>query len=166
MRSKRALLLSAVTVTCLIVVIACAGPSDDEPVASAPRTGEETPESAPASPATLVGSWVAVAVGGEPVPDGVEVSLTVEPDGGVSGSTGCNRYHGTMTVDEASVEIGPLATTRKACPSPAMEVEAAFERAMSEVEGFERDGARVRLLDGSGVVRLEWIAAENDAVDG
>jgi heat shock protein HslJ len=43
-------------------------------------------------------------------------------DGLVSGSSGCNRFHGSFTVEENRLTIHPLtihplATTRKACVS-------------------------------------------------
>jgi heat shock protein HslJ len=42
--------------------------------------------------------------------------------GKVSGSTGCNRFHGAVSEGESatSLVIGPLITTRMVCPEPLM----------------------------------------------
>ena len=73
-------------------------------------------------------------------------AATSTEDATVKGSAGCNTYTGSYTVLTRAVgrnrmEIGPLATTRKACDSSLMQQEslylAALEAATSyRVEGF------------------------------
>ena len=45
---------------------------------------------------------------------GTRLSITFK-DGKVSGSSGCNNFHGPFKVDGNALSIGPLATTRKLC---------------------------------------------------
>lgn len=45
---------------------------------------------------------------------GTRLSITFK-DGKVSGSSGCNNFHGPFKVDGNALAIGPLATTRKLC---------------------------------------------------
>lgn len=47
-------------------------------------------------------------------------------DGTISGSSGCNTYSGMYTVDDTSISIGPLVTTRIACAADVMQQEQAF----------------------------------------
>ena len=44
----------------------------------------------------------------------------------VSGSSGCNSYQGPARISGSSMEIGPLATTKKTCLPSVMEIEQAY----------------------------------------
>jgi heat shock protein HslJ len=59
--------------------------------------------------------------------------------GKVSGSTGCNQFQGTVSEAESatSLVIGPLITTRKACPEPLMAQEHAFLKKLGQTEVFQ-----------------------------
>jgi heat shock protein HslJ len=59
--------------------------------------------------------------------------------GKVSGSTGCNRFQGTVSEGESatSLVIGPLMTTRMACPEPLMAQEHAFLEKLGQAEVFQ-----------------------------
>ncbi|MEM6488422.1 MAG: META domain-containing protein [Pseudomonadota bacterium] len=46
-----------------------------------------------------------------------DAELTFASDGGLAGSTGCNRLQGRVTLGDGRLMLdGPLATTRRACP--------------------------------------------------
>ena len=65
-------------------------------------------------------------------------------NGTVSGSTGCNRYTASYTVDGSELEIGDIATTNMACPPPADAVERKFLAALERVEDWRiEDGELV-----------------------
>lgn len=49
------------------------------------------------------------------VPAGMDAWLELTEDGTVTLNTGCNQGGGTVTVDDATLTFGPLATTRKLC---------------------------------------------------
>ena len=51
-------------------------------------------------------------------------------DGQVSGSSGCNRFHGSFTAQGNALAIPPLATTRMACEEGLMAQEQEFLRAL------------------------------------
>ena len=55
-------------------------------------------------------------------------------DGQVSGSSGCNRFHGSFKVDGKMLAIGSLATTRMACEEAVMAQEQEFLRALQSAE--------------------------------
>jgi heat shock protein HslJ len=59
--------------------------------------------------------------------------------GKVSGSTGCNQFQGTVSEGESatSLVIGPLMTTRMACPEALMAQEQAFLEKLGQAEVFQ-----------------------------
>ncbi len=59
-------------------------------------------------------------------------TLTAEfgKDGNLSGNSGCNTYNGTYTVTDDQIQIGPLATTRMACPQEIMDQETQYLAAL------------------------------------
>jgi heat shock protein HslJ len=59
--------------------------------------------------------------------------LQFRSDGKVGGSTGCNRFAGTYSQDGFVVNIGTLATTRRACLPEAMKREQQFLALLSKV---------------------------------
>jgi putative lipoprotein len=99
--------------------------------------------------------WRAVAIDGVPSAEGVRSTLKVDEAGGVSGSTGCNRFAGRLEGEGARVAFGQLATTRMACLPAAMDQDNRFGAALSAVRSAELDEeGRLRLLDGEGRARL------------
>ena len=64
--------------------------------------------------------------------------LTLEfRDGQVSGYSGCNRFHGSFTVQGNALTIGPLATTRMACGDDSMVQEQQFLAALASAATWE-----------------------------
>ncbi len=61
-----------------------------------------------------------------------ETTITASfADGQVSGSAGCNNYNGSVTSDSGqNLTVGPLVTTRMACPEPAMSQELQYLTAL------------------------------------
>lgn len=94
---------------------------------------------------SLYGTWDLVAWEASPDPRDRPLSLTFDGRG-VSGSGGCNRYRGSYTVSGNQLAIGPLGSTRRACPVEIMERESRYLEALGAVETYELDGrGRLRL---------------------
>jgi heat shock protein HslJ len=72
------------------------------------------------------------------VPEGPRPTLRVEEDGSVAGFSGCNRFHGRFEEGESpgAVSVGPLVSTRMACPPEAMELERTFLASLRGVESY------------------------------
>jgi heat shock protein HslJ len=51
----------------------------------------------------------------------------------VSGFSGCNRFTGSYMLRRGELTFGPLATTRRACPSPAENLESAYLGALAHI---------------------------------
>ncbi len=76
--------------------------------------------------------------------------------GSVTGTTGCNRYTGTYVIDGGRMSIETGASTLKACPPPADEVERAYLAALGRVSGWRAEGEELVLLaDGAPALRFQ-----------
>jgi heat shock protein HslJ len=99
------------------------------------------PASGTASPSTgsdpLGGTnWALLSVGDQPVPDGIAATLVLDA-GQASGSGGCNTFSGPYEVPgHDTIDIGPLRSTRMACPDPAMSFEATYLAALEGVTNW------------------------------
>ena len=105
-----------------------------------------------ASSRSLAGThWTAVGVnngrgGVASLVTGTEIDARFDRDGRVTGSAGCNRLTGAWTSGGGeALSIGPLATTRRACPGPpgVMDQETAFLAALARVTTYRLDGDRL-----------------------
>lgn len=90
--------------------------------------------------------WRPVAVGDGRFPDDTPAFMTIAADGTINGHAGCNRFSGVLLRTENGVEIGPLATTRRACPDSQMRLEAALLIALERARKLRADGDVLRLL--------------------
>ena len=80
-------------------------------------------------------------------------------DGRVAGSTGCNRFTGAYTVDGDALELGQIASTRRACVPPADAVERAFLAALERVAAWSVEGDELTLHDSDHEEVLRFAAA-------
>ena len=137
--------------------------TDDEELVLLGQDGDELLRY---SAATLVGSWQATAfVRGDSVSSpiaGTEITASFAEDGALTGSSGCNTYTTTYTIEHDTIEIPPAAITRKLCPEPAgvMEQEAAYLAALAEAERFIVGGGLLELQRADGRVVAAFAAAD------
>jgi len=126
-----------------------------------------TKDEGPLSLDDLAGpEWVLVAFGhAEPAPAEPRVTLHVDAEKGkISGSSGCNRYQGTITSSTpGELEIGPLAGTRRMCPPDAMELEQRFLQALSGATSYRFSFGRLAIDYGSGDTSGTLLFAPQDA---
>jgi heat shock protein HslJ len=66
------------------------------------------------------------------------------------GTSGCNTYSGSYTVDGDGLTFGPLASTQMACDQPLMDLESAYLAALGDVTGFSVTVGKTLLLTGGG----------------
>jgi heat shock protein HslJ len=83
-------------------------------------------------------------------------------DGTIEGNAGCNAFSGPYTAVGTTMTIGPLATTRMACSSPALDTqEQQYLTALQSVAAWEADdGITLRDWDGSTKVSLAAASRE------
>lgn len=87
----------------------------------------------------LQGEWVLLGWGDAadltPPVAGTQVTANFMGDR-LFGSTGCNNYTTSFTTDGATLELGPTATTMKACADPISQQESQFLMALSGVQTY------------------------------
>jgi heat shock protein HslJ len=92
------------------------------------------------------GEWTLVNLDRQPLSQGARPPTAVFDGTRVSGFGGCNRYFGQVVEKSPGViVVGPLAGTKMACPSPAMEIEDRFLATMSRVTRYSFVGGRLVL---------------------
>jgi len=99
-------------------------------------------------------SWTLVEIGGSAPAGDAKPTLVFGTDGTVTGNSGCNTFNGTVTIDGSTIEFGPLATTRMACPAPAMIVESAYLAGLDGASTWRMDGGQL-LLEGATTLTLD-----------
>ncbi|MBI4933346.1 MAG: META domain-containing protein [Actinobacteria bacterium] len=89
-----------------------------------------------------------------------DLPVTFEPHA-ISGNAGCNQFHGSCTVTEHALTIGPLMSTRKFCGDDdagsgptIMEQEAALLAALQQAVGFRLEGSRLTLTRPDGGISV------------
>ena len=91
--------------------------------------------------------WQLIQLGGEtlqPREGSFTITLSAE-EGQLSGVGSCNHISGPYKSDERrSLKIGPLASTRMACPNP--KHEAAFLEALESATHYDMDGPMLLIL--------------------
>ena len=96
----------------------------------------------------LVGTeWQLIQLGGETIqPQEGSFTVTLSADNGqITGVGACNRLSGPYKSDEKrSLKIGPLASTRMACPD--LKREQAFIQALESATHYDMDGPMLLIL--------------------
>ena len=98
-------------------------------------------------PTPLSGTeWVATRINGDAV-SGNAPTLMIDSNKAY-GSGSCNRYNGPVTLGEKqSIQFGPTASTRMACPGNADQQEAAYFKALQSVTAYHLNNNDLILLD-------------------
>ena len=103
---------------------ACTGPAASSSTAAA--------SPAPAGDRLDGTAWALVSMGDQPALTDAKPTLAFAA-GTASGSSGCNTFNGPYRVRGPSLALGPLASTRKACPDALMAFEHAYLAALGGV---------------------------------
>ena len=117
--------------------------------------GGETVLSYAASTPGVEGSWTVTSVlyadAIRSVVAGVDLTADFSADGTISGSTGCNSFHGDYTLDGSKLHVGPLTATKEACPTKeATEQEAGYLSALESAVRIDQVGPELTLLNAKG----------------
>ena len=98
----------------------------------------------------ILGEWIVTSyLSGDAITSvlgGVEMTTTFAPLE-VTGSAGCNRFNGPYEVDGDAITIGPLASTKAACPTDELQQqETDYLAALGLATTFRVSGNRLDLL--------------------
>jgi heat shock protein HslJ len=89
------------------------------------------------------------------LPTGAEVTLAFQ-DGAAGGRSACNRYHSTVAINDATLTFGAMVSTKMACPSPLMEIEATYLQALLSVTTWQVNDGALELRDSAGQTILTF----------
>jgi heat shock protein HslJ len=81
--------------------------------------------------------WLLEDLAGNGVIDNAQATLAFPGEGKVSGHGSCNRFSGSAEIKGENIKIGPLASSRMACPEAVMHQEAKYLEALQQAERFE-----------------------------
>ncbi len=99
------------------------------------------------------------------VPDGTRVDAKFA-DGKVSGFSGCNVYNAAVTISDATIKVGPAATTAMACDPDKTALEQAYLANLAQAATFTATGDALTMYDGSGKSILVYAAAAANPLEG
>jgi heat shock protein HslJ len=124
--------------------------------------------SAPAGPESV--EWNLLQLGGAAVPKlpgNRQPSLLLDSTRKqASGFAGCNTFFGGYELAGATLKLGPLAATRKACAGVASTVEKKYFQALAQTRGWKMDAGELLLHDGTEVlVRFAMQPVDSSAID-
>lgn len=91
--------------------------------------------------------WSLVALGGDAsLPEGTGITLAFK-DGRITDSGGCNGYFASVeSPSPGMLAIGPIGSTRRACPSEVMDLEGRYLTALEKVTQCELARGRLTLV--------------------
>ena len=99
------------------------------------------------------------------MPEDAGLWVEFQVDGGSNGNAGCNTFFGSLTQTDSGIAVGPLGSTRMACPEPIMGRESAFLSALQQATEFEVSADRMTSLDADRTLLIEFAAAETSGSD-
>ena len=116
------------------------------------------------APASVAGSWIASSInngsGGVASSAATPTVTAVFTEGGdLNGSDGCNDYFGSYTLEGATIAIGPLGTTRKACSDELVnETATDYQLALANATMWAiTDTGNLELRDADGSLQVSYV---------
>jgi heat shock protein HslJ len=95
------------------------------------KGAQEQPDASAATPADIsIPAWRPTHLGEMRLEDNNEMFVQFEDNGQLRGHGGCNLFSGNYDLEDGSLQVGPLRSTRMACPEPAMSFEMSFMEAL------------------------------------
>ncbi|MCB2018725.1 MAG: META domain-containing protein [Hydrogenophaga sp.] len=92
----------------------------------------------PPAPKPLWGSeWRLQEIGGQATASQSAATLSFPQTGRVAGNGSCNRFSGTVDIDRDRLKMGPLMSTKMACPGGASELESRYLGALQNAQRYE-----------------------------
>ena len=105
-------------------------------------------------------SWQIAEIAGVEAVDPDTARLSVDATGRVSATVGCNIIAGGARIDGADLRLGPMMSTRRACPPPLDAIEQKLAAALEVTRSDAITGGDVRLTDGDGAPTVYLTAFE------
>lgn len=111
------------------------------------------------SPASLTGSWKLTSYGTTDVISSalanVEAGLTFNEDGTVTGTSGCNEFGGSYTVQGDQITFNEIVSTLMLCDTPVMDQEEAIQQVLTETASYKIERNILTITNGDRILILE-----------
>jgi heat shock protein HslJ len=95
----------------------------------------------PSTQASLTGAWKLASIRVSDVLSSaladVEAGLTFNEDGTVTGTSGCNEFGGSYTVEGDQITFKDIVSTLKLCDTPLMEQEEAMQQVLTDTATYQ-----------------------------
>lgn len=108
--------------------------------------------------ASLIGSWKLTSYSRAdvltPAVTDTEAGLTFKDDGTVTGSSGCNGFGGSYTVEDDKITFSEITSTLMACDDPRMAQEDAVHQVLTDTASFKIEGNTLTLTNNDMVLVL------------
>jgi heat shock protein HslJ len=122
---------------------------------------QEQSEIRESSPTEISASaWRPTHLGEMKLEEAGEMFVQFEINGQVRGHGGCNRFFGSYELEDGSVQIGALGSTRMACPEPAMSFEISFMEALQTSATASLVGNKLVLRTDKDVIAIIFTAID------
>ncbi|KGJ87739.1 META domain-containing protein [Colwellia psychrerythraea] len=107
------------------------------------------------TPETLSGSWLVQSIKNKPVISQSSARLTFDQKNKLSGSASCNNISTSYSLQNNSISIGPIATTRKMCLPALMQQESLLLQALGKVKRFQLNNDQLSMYDHQGSLQIK-----------
>ena len=96
---------------------------------------------------------------------GTEITLTLDEDGEIAGSAGCNMYFASYEAGDNAISFGIVGATEVYCDEPVgtMAQEAIYFRLLESAAGYDIEGDSLTIQDSSGETILTFTAAKQES---
>jgi heat shock protein HslJ len=122
--------------------------------------GDEAESSIPTAEYLSAAAWRPSHIGEMTLAADVDLYVQFETDGELAGFAGCNRFFGGYELTESTIKIGPLGSTRMACPPDVTAFEFSFLEALQSAATVARADTRIALRNDKGLTTVRF-----DAID-
>lgn len=101
------------------------------------------------SSVTLPGSaWEVTSFAGHTPLADHPITLEFDAKGNIAGNASCNHFGGTCTIEENTIKVGPLRSTRRACEPEIMQQEREFLVLLGSITTWKIDPDGILVLTG------------------
>ena len=104
---------------------------------------------------TLSGKWLIESIQSQYVINKGSVTLIFNADQQLSGSASCNNISSSYKLQNSSLTIAPIASTRKVCLPAIMEQESDLLQALSKVRRFQLHNDQLSMYDQQGALQIK-----------
>ncbi len=102
-------------------------------------------ESQPVTLAQIQKQWQLVAIDGQAIDSGINSTLRVDTQAQAAGKLACNNFFGTLILQNNSLKMEPMGSTRMMCPKPMDDIEMVVAGVLNDWSEIQFSAAELTL---------------------